>query len=235
MWTGKGGGDHLSFERSAGPRLVACLPSQEKPSAVCPGAEVKFCLQDATCAKSKGAGTATCWGKGSQGAKLVLRVEKCRELPAPPLVLRDVYPCCVCPHGSQRETNSFEIHCAKWSSTCVFPPKTLAPGVQDRLGTRCAKASKTKTRSLLSWSLSEPYLGILLLSPFPQGTASWQDLRGSIWSATSLLHSRLLQEGVAHPREHWCCFDRPELSVSEILCRAAVPSPHTALQRENRS
>lgn len=111
----------------------------------------------------------------------------------------DVCPCFTCPRGSQRETNSFKIRCAKQSSTCTFLTSTLAPGAQDQLGTSCAKASKTKTRSLLSWSPSELYLGIHLLSLFPQGTASWQDQRGSIWVPLSCCTPVSLKKGCHIP------------------------------------
>ena len=170
-WTGKGGGAHLSLERSAGPGPVACLPSQEKLSALCPGAGAKLSLRDARCAQSKGAGSTARRGRSSRGAKVGRRAEKRRELPAPPLAVRAVHPCCACRlPRSGRQTPSKSMR----SSACTFLPKTLAPGVQDQLGTRCTEASETKTQSPLSWSPSVLYLGILLPSPFPQGTTSWQ-------------------------------------------------------------
>lgn len=111
-------------------------------------------------------------GKGeAKGQNSCRGYRSAEKLPAPPLIMLDVYPCWACPHGSQRETNPFNICCAKQSSTCMFLPKTPAPGVCNQLGACCAKTSKTKTRSPLSWSPTELCLGILLLSPFPQGRA----------------------------------------------------------------
>lgn len=100
---------------------------------------------------------------------------------------------------------------------------SLAPGVQGQLGTHCAKASKTKPQRLLSWSLSELCLGILLMWPFSQDTASLQVQRGS--------EAPLLFALQASPRRDGTT---PE-GISEVFCWGAVPSPHTALYRENRS
>lgn len=137
-------------------------------------------------------------GQGQPGLRPVLRAEKHRELTTPAVFMCGVCPCFTCPRGSQRETNSFKIRCAKQSSTCTFLSKTLVPGVQDQLGTSCAKASKTKPWSLLSWSPSEPYLGIHLLSPFPQGRASWQDQRGSTRVPFSCCTPASFKKGVSH-------------------------------------
>lgn len=155
-------------------------------------------VQPARChlCKEPGHSSTACWGKGSQGLKPVLSGEAQR---AHSSHMCDVCPCFTCPRGSQRETNSFKIRCAKQSSTCTFLTSTLAPGAQDQLGTSCAKASKTKTRSLLSWSPSELYLGIHLLSLFPQGTAPWQDQRGSVWVPLSCCTPVSLKKGCHIP------------------------------------
>lgn len=151
------------------------IPTQREREAdfvlVCPGAEAKFSLKMLPMGKARVQALQPAGKGAAKGQNSCRGYRSAEQLPAPPLIMLDVYPCWACPHGSQRETNTFNICCAKRSSTCMFLPKAPAPGVRDQLGACCAKTSKTKIRSLLSWSPTELCLGILLLSPFPQGRA----------------------------------------------------------------
>lgn len=90
---------------------------------VCPGTEAKLSLQDATHGVSTGGGNAACWG-AAEGHSSCKECRSIEQLPAPPLIMPDGFPRCACPRGSQKEANSLEIRCAKWSSACTFLPKT---------------------------------------------------------------------------------------------------------------
>lgn len=158
---------------------------------VCPGAEAKFSLRILPVGKARVQALQPAGKGAAKGQKSCRGYRSVEQLPAPPLIMLDMYPCWACPHGSQRETNPFNIRCAKQSSTCMFLPKTPAPGVRDQLGACCAKTSKTKIQSLLSWSPTELswHPSSVTLSP-RQSTREGQ--QGGVWGATSLLHCRLL-------------------------------------------
>lgn len=61
---------------------------------------------------------------GSRRAQLLQGVQKRRAAPSSFTHHAWWVPHCACPRGSQKEANSLEICCAKWSSSCTFFPKT---------------------------------------------------------------------------------------------------------------
>lgn len=168
----------VPWEGQAGPKLVMTLVLRQKQSPACEMSPVQRARAQLD----------SCWARAARGWNPCWEQ---RNTESSQLLVCGVCPC------SQRETNSCTIRCAKQSSTCTFLTQALAPGVQDQLGTSCAKESKTKTRSQLSGSPSEPYLGIHLLSPFPQGTAPWQEQRGTVWVPLSCCTPGSLREGVS--------------------------------------
>lgn len=151
------------------------------------------------------------------------------------------HPACV--HMGQRETNPFKILCTKQSSTCALSLKPWLLGCRTSLALTVPRQARQKPEVCSAGCHQSCILASFFCYPFPKAQHHSKTREAVPGAPLPCCTPGSSKKGWHIPESisasltgsQFLRISIPELSTPGLFCRAAVPSPHATLQRENRS